>query len=88
FWALQIFVQSMLIGLVAGDYEILRKAGYRFADLLEIHRLSSLSAWASSLLVAISAAIATLLTSGAVEVLSSVLKYAGVIPTEIKLPTK
>ena len=88
FWALQIFVQSMLIGLVAGDYEILRKAGYRFADLLEIHRLSSLSAWASSLFVAISAAIATLLTSGAVEVLSSVLKYAGVIPTEIKLPTK
>lgn len=88
FWALQIFVHSMLMGLVAGDYEILRKAGYRFSDLLEVHRMSSLSAWASSMLVAISAAIATLLTSGAVEAISSVLKYAGLIPNGINLPTK
>lgn len=88
FWTLQIFIHCMLLGLVAGDYEILRKAGYKFSDLLEIHKLSSLSAWASSILVAISAAVAALLTSGAVEVVSSVLKYAGLIPSEIKLPMK
>ncbi len=88
FWTLQIFVHCMLLGLVAGDYEILRRAGFKFSDLLEIHKFSSLSAWASTVVVAISAAITTLISSGAAEVLSSVLKYMGVIPSELKLPTK
>lgn len=88
FWTLQIFVHCMLLGLVAGDYEILRRAGFKFSDLLEIHKFSSLSAWASTVVVAISAAVTTLLSSGTAEILSSVLKFMGVIPSDLKLPTK
>jgi len=76
FWVLQVFVHTMLLGLVAGDYETFRKAGYRWKHLLEIHRLGALSAWASSIVIAIGAAVGALITSGATQVFVSVLKFA------------
>ena len=76
FWVLQIFVHTMLLGLVAGDYETLRKAGYRWKHLLEIHRFGALSAWASSVLIAIGAAVSALIASGATQLIFWVLKVA------------
>jgi hypothetical protein len=76
FWVLQIFVHTMLLGLVAGDYETLRKAGYRWKHLLEIHRFGELSAWASSVLIAIGAAISALIATGASQLVIRLLKFA------------
>lgn len=64
-WALQLFIQSLLLGLVAGDYETLRGAGLGWRHLIDVHNLSALAAWGSSLLVALGAAVTTLITSGA-----------------------
>jgi len=64
-WSLQIFIQSMLLGLIAGDYETQRRADLGWRHLVEVHNLSSLTVWGSSVLVAVSAAITTLITTGA-----------------------
>ena len=76
FWTLQIFVHTMLLGLVAGDYETLRAAGYRWKHLLEIHRLGALSAWASTVVIAIGTAVGTLITTGATQLVVSIFKFA------------
>lgn len=75
FWVLQIFVHTMLLGLVAGDYETLRRAGFRWKHLLEIHRVGALSAWASSVFIAIGAAASALISSGAAQLIASVVKF-------------
>lgn len=73
-WGLQLFIQCMLLGLVSGDYETLRRAGLSWRHLIDVHNLGSLVAWGSSVIVALGAAIITLLTSGAVGLISSGLK--------------
>src|SRR5215217_6432288 len=56
-------IQCMLLGLISGDYETLRRAGLSWRHLIGVHNLGSLVAWGSSVLVAVGAAITTLLTS-------------------------
>lgn len=73
-WSLQLFIQSMLLGLIAGDYETLRRAGLGWRHLIDVHNLGALTAWGSSVLVAIGAAVTTLLTSNAVGFISAGLK--------------
>ena len=86
FWTLQIFVHTMLLGMITGDLFIMRYQGYRWSHLLDFYRLTSLSAWVSSVILAIAAAAGTLISSGAAEILTSAFKYAGVIPPDVKLP--
>lgn len=88
FWQLQLLIHFMLLGLIAGDFETLRRAKFRFRHLLQFYRLTSLSAWASTIVVAVGAAATTLISSGAAEVLTLALKQTGLIPPELKLPTK
>jgi hypothetical protein len=88
FWTLQIFIQMMLLGLIAGDYSILRSNGFMWGHLMDFYRLRFLSAWASSVVLAIAAAASTLITSGATEILTSALKYVGVMPENVQLPIK
>jgi hypothetical protein len=88
FWVLQIFVHTMLLGMIAGDFAIMRAHGFKWTHLLEFYRLTSLSAWASSVILAIAAGATALLTSGATQIITSAFKYMGVIPDEIHLPTK
>jgi hypothetical protein len=80
FWGLQIFVHTMLLGLIAGDFETLRRAGFKMIHLLEIHKFSALSAWASSIIIAIGAAVSALISTGATQMIASVLKFSGVLP--------
>jgi hypothetical protein len=82
-WALQLFIQCMLLGFLTGDYETLRRAGLGWRHLIDVHNLGSLAAWSSSVLVAIGAAVTTLLTSGAASLISSGLK---VLLPEMPLP--
>jgi hypothetical protein len=63
FWALQLFIHCMLLGLLAGDYETLRKAGLGWRHVVDVHNLGALAAWGSSLLLAIGAAITTYVTA-------------------------
>jgi hypothetical protein len=50
--------------------------------------MSSLSAWASSVILAIAAAVSTLITSEATHVLTLAFKYVGIIPENVDLPKK
>ena len=52
-----------LLGLLAFDFYTLNKHHFSFQQLLEIHGLSGLGLWVSSVVVAIGAAITPLLTS-------------------------
>lgn len=88
FWILQVFVHTMLLGLVAGDLAIMRANGFRWGHLLEFHRMASLSAWASTVILAVAAAVSTLISSGATQVLTQAFKFIGVIPQDVNLPTK
>lgn len=74
FFALQLFTQSMLLGLIGMDLRILKRAGLGWAELVEIHRLRGVAAWATSIVAAVGVAIATAVSSGVVEVLSNALK--------------
>ncbi|HEX6719202.1 MAG TPA: DUF6185 family protein [Pyrinomonadaceae bacterium] len=88
FWTLQIFVHMMLLGMITGDFFMMRSHGFRWGQLWEVHRLTFLSAWASSVILAIAAAASTLIASGATHILTSALKYVGVIPENVELPKK
>ena len=86
FWVLQIFVQTMMLGMIAGDLAIMRSYGFRWSHLLEVYRLTSVSAWVSSVILAVAAATGTLITSGATQILTSAFHY--VIPQETKPPVE
>ena len=87
FWTLQIFVHTMLLGMIAGDHSIMRSHGFKWGHLLDFYRMSSLSAWASSVVLAIAAAATTLITSEATQLLALAFKYVGVIPEDLDLPS-
>jgi hypothetical protein len=67
-WAAQVFVTSVLTGFLAGDLENLRRAGYGWSALLDIHNFSALAAFGTSVLVASGGALVTLLTSTVGEI--------------------
>ena len=62
-FSMQVFVQCLLLGLLAFDFYTLNKHHFSFQQLLEIHGLSGLGIWVSSLAVAVGAAITPLLAS-------------------------
>lgn len=88
FWTLQIFVHTMLLGMIVGDLLTMRSYGFKWRHLLDFYRLTSLSAWTSSVILAIAAAASTLITSEATHILTLAFKYVGVIPENIELPRK
>ncbi len=63
FGSLQIFIECLLLGLLGFDYETLREGGRGVQMLLEVHGLPSLGISVSAILLAIGAALTTLLTS-------------------------
>ncbi len=85
FWTLQIFVHTMLLGMIVGDLLTMRSYGFKWRHLLDFYRLTSLSAWTSSVILAIAAAASTLITSEATQILALAFKYVGVIPENIEL---
>jgi hypothetical protein len=68
--ALQLFVHCVLLGLVIGDYAAVRRAGLGWRHLLEFHGLGAVAGWGSSLLVAIGAAVTTLVATGTTSLLT------------------
>jgi hypothetical protein len=63
FLSMQIFIQCLLLGLLAFDFYVLNKWHFSFQQLLEIHGLSGMGIWLSSLGLALAAAITTLLST-------------------------
>lgn len=63
FWALQLFIHCMLLGLFAGDHETLRASGLGWRHLVDVHNLGALAAWGSSLLLAVGVAATTAATT-------------------------
>jgi hypothetical protein len=79
FWILQVFVQCMLLGLMAFDYWTLREGKLRSWQMVfEIHGLTGVGVSISSILVAAGVAVTTLLTTQATNLVSLALNY--VIP--------
>jgi hypothetical protein len=60
----------LVLGLLA-DYALLKRAGLGFARLVELRRLSGVVAWATSLTVAIGAAVTSIIVTGVTGVLTS-----------------
>lgn len=87
FWALQVFIHCMLLGLVAFDYSILRQGRYDWQMLFEVHGLTSVGVSVSSILVAIGVAITTLMTSQATNLVTLALKFIiPQFPTDLPIP--
>lgn len=80
FWTAQVFVHCIILGLFIGELQSLRKAGFGWRQLVEFHNLTSLSAWGSSLVVALGAAITAALSTGLQSLITLGLKYVGVLP--------
>lgn len=74
FWALQVFLHSLLLGLFAGDYETLRRDRFRWYNLIEVYNLTSLSAWVTSILIALGAAIQAMISTDVGDLISKGLK--------------
>ena len=73
-------ITAMLLGITAGDFETLRRAGYGWRELIEVHNVGALSAWGSTLILAVGAATTTIVSSGIGELVTAGLHYAGLIP--------
>jgi hypothetical protein len=78
FFVLQMFVFTMLLGLLAGDYLLLRRVGLGWRQFLELQNLRFVLAWGSSVAVALGGIITTLLTTGVGAVVSAFLEQAGI----------
>jgi hypothetical protein len=76
FSALQLLIHCMLLGFFAGDYETLRVSGLQWRHVLDVHNLGSLTAWGSTLILAIGAAVATELTTNASKLIVQALQAA------------
>ena len=61
-WAAQLFLFCSLLGLLAVDYRLLRKSGFKFRDLRVVHDLPTLSAYASTVMAALIPGVVALFT--------------------------
>jgi hypothetical protein len=86
FWIVQIFIQCMLVGLVAFDYRIVRKSGFDWPMLFELHGFTRIGISLSSILAAIGVAITGLLSSQATTLVSNALKMSMPVTAESKAP--
>jgi hypothetical protein len=75
FSGLQIFIEYMLLGLVAFDYWTLRKNNRGWQMLFDVHGIAKLGISVSTILAAVGAAIVTLLTSQATNLIGVSLKF-------------
>ncbi len=85
-FVLQLFIQTMLLGLVAGDYESLRRARLGWLQLFEIHRFTALASWASTTTLAIGAAVTTLLASNVGELIMAAFEIMRMAGPELPPP--
>ena len=84
FWVLQVFTQCTLLGLVAFDYTTLRQGRLDWDMLFEVHGMTGVGVSVSSIVVAVGAAITTLLTSQATSIVSLALKFIlPQVPTDL-----
>jgi hypothetical protein len=81
FWFLQVFIVCTLLGLVAFDYPIVRKSGYDWQMVFDLHGLTRIGISLSSILAAIGVAITTLLSSQAASLVSNALQW--IAPTRV-----
>jgi hypothetical protein len=89
FYALQVFIQCMMLGLFAFDYYTLRQGRYDWKILFQIHGLTPVSVSISTILAAVGVTITTLLTSQATNLVTLALKYVlPVLPNNIPVLTK
>lgn len=82
FWSLQVFLHCMLLGLLVGELQQLWAADLSWRQMLDFHRFSGLSAWGSSFILALGAAITTAVSSNLGSLITQGLKYVGVLPAK------
>jgi hypothetical protein len=70
-WVFQNFIQAMVLGLFAGDYRTLKEFGLSWRHLRDVHNLGVLSAYGSSIIVAVGGAISTPAGTGVIDLLKS-----------------
>ena len=87
FWVLQVFIQCALLGLVAFDYTTMRRNGYDWQMLLEIHGLTGVGVQVSSILTAAGMAVVTLMTTQASTLVTLALKFVlPQVPADLPIP--
>jgi hypothetical protein len=86
-WFVQVFIQCMLVGLVAFDYRIVRKGGFNWPMLFDLHGLTGIGISVSSIVAAIGVAVTTLLSSQATTLASNALKLFMPVSVESKAPS-
>jgi hypothetical protein len=74
-WILQVFIECMLLGLVAFDYVILRQGRYDWQMLFEVHGITSVGLSVSTIVAAIGVALTTLLTTQATNLIALALTF-------------
>jgi hypothetical protein len=80
FWALQLFVLVLIAGMFAGDLETLRASNLGLRHLLDVHDLGSLTAYASTIIAAIGAAVTTFVVAQVPTVLTWTMQYFNAQP--------
>lgn len=70
-WIFQNFIQAMVLGLFAGDYRTLKEFGLSWRHLRDVHNLGVLSAYGSSIIVAVGGAISTAAATGVIDLLKT-----------------
>ncbi len=83
FWAAEMFLHCMLLGLFIGELQPLWKADLSWRQLLDFHKVTGLSVWGSSFLLALGAAVTTALSSGLGSLINQGLKFVGVLPANL-----
>jgi len=74
FWATQVLIECILLGLFAFDYSTVQEERRGFQLLLELHGIRSLGLWTATLIAAIGTSAVTLLSSQAVTLIGLTLK--------------
>jgi hypothetical protein len=82
FWTLQVFIECMLLGMVAFDYMTLRQGKLDWQMLFEVHGITQVGISISTILAAAGAAIITLLTTQTTNLIGLALNF--IIP---QIPT-
>ena len=86
-FALQVLIQSLLLGL-ANDIAMVRRHGFTWRTVADLHNLGAVTAWVSTLVLAIATAVATLLTTQATDLFRRALEASGSIPAaSVSAPT-
>jgi len=75
FWVLQVFIQCLLLGLMAFDFMILKDGYHDWKMLFEVHGMTSVGASVSTLVAAIVTALVTLWSSQAANLINVALKF-------------